>query len=93
MNEYLSSSGIYYTTREPVDTESARFEYAMMRLRLHEGFLLSDYERRFGESFLFGREKKIAELKSAGYIDWDGDRIALTERGFYVSNSILTELL
>ncbi len=93
MNEYLSSSGIYYTTKEQIDSVSARFEYAMMRLRLREGFSLSEYERRFGESFLIGRENKIEDMKSAGYIINDADRIALTERGFYVSNSILTELL
>ena len=93
MNEYLSSSGIHYTTREILDRETEKFEYAMMRLRLREGFLLSDYRTRFGESFIQGKEGKINELSSLGYLKLDGERIALTERGFYVSNTIFTEML
>ena len=93
MNEYLSSSGIHYTTSDTVDFETQMFEYAMMRLRLSEGFSLSEYERRFGASFLKGREENIAQLQGGGYLEITSDRIALTERGFYVSNTILSELL
>ena len=35
----------------------------------------------------------VERFVEAGYISITGDRIALTERGFYVSNSILTELI
>ena len=93
MDEYLSSLGIQYDTREVLDIETKMFEYAMMRLRLREGFSLSEYERRFGVSFLEKKEEKIKEFIDDGYIHIAGDCIALTERGFYVSNSILTELI
>ena len=93
MDEYLSSSGVSCTEREVLDADARRFEYAMMRLRLREGFSLSDYEARFARSFLSDKEDKIRALQSSGYISINADRISLTEKGFYVSNSILTELL
>ena len=93
MDEYLSSHGINYTMKDVVDAETRMFEYAMMRLRLREGFSLSEYESRFGTSLLLGKEEKVKELIAGGYLNISDDRIALTERGFYVSNTILTELL
>jgi oxygen-independent coproporphyrinogen-3 oxidase len=65
----------------------------MMRLRLSEGFSLSDYRARFGVDFACGREEKIARYRALGYIDITADRLTLTERGFYISNTILSDLL
>ncbi len=77
--------------RIPASEEA--FEYAMLALRLSRGLSLADFEERFSYSFLKGREKKIEALSSAGLMKKESDRIFLTERGFYVSNSILAELL
>jgi oxygen-independent coproporphyrinogen-3 oxidase len=65
----------------------------MLALRLKEGFSLSEYKELFGEDFLIGREELLASFQSAGYIILNNDRISLTEKGFYVSNSIIVELL
>ena len=48
---------------------------------------------RFGVDFLSSHKELIDSYLKAGYISVSDDRIALTERGFYVSNSILTELI
>ncbi len=90
---YLNSKCGIITTEEAVDTDSAAYELVMLGLRLREGISLSEYERLFGRDFLLGREQKIAQFVAAGYISLSNDRISLTERGFYVSNSILTELI
>ena len=88
---YLSDNRTSYNRGdEPVDES---YEYVMLRLRLREGISLSDYLSRFGRSFLDGREEIIDRFASAGYISIDGGRLSLTERGFYVSNAILTELI
>ena len=65
----------------------------MMRLRLSEGFSLSDYRARFGADFTAGRAEKIERYCALGYIAITADRLALTERGFYISNTILSDLL
>lgn len=63
-------------------------EYAMLRLRLSEGLNLSGIET--------DREKiikKIPPLINAGYINFDGENISLTEKGFLMSNSVIEYLI
>ena len=90
VSEYIRGSGHSYTDDSEIDLA---YEYAMLALRLKEGFSLTDYESRFGRSFTAGKEIIIAKLKSEGLLTFTGERIALTERGFYLSNSILVEIL
>ena len=93
LSEYLSENAEQYVLREIIDKDSQAYEYAMLRLRLSEGFSLAEYKSRFGSDFLSGREEKISKLSRGGYLTVSNGKIALTERGFYVSNAILTELL
>ena len=79
-------------TVEDADLDLA-YEYAMLGLRLKEGFSLSEYESRFGVSFTEGKEELLTRLAREGLITLTTGRIALTERGFYLSNSILIEIL
>ena len=76
-----------------LDREDVEFEYAMMNLRLNLGISLSEYEEKFSISFLDGREEKINKYIKLGLLARDKDRIFLTERGFYLSNTILSDLL
>lgn len=73
--------------------EDRRFEYAMMNLRLSSGLSLSEYSARFGMSFTAGKEEKIKEYEKYGLVKLEADRITLTERGFYLSNTVLSDLL
>ena len=65
----------------------------MLALRLSEGFSLKEYYERYGISFLDGKELVIDQFVNAGLISLSDDRISLTEKGFYLSNSILIEIL
>ena len=89
--EYIA--GAERTPDADGDPTDRAYEYAMLKLRLKDGFLLSDYERLFGASFLAGKEEIIARLEREGLLTLTEGRIALTERGFYLSNSILVEIL
>ena len=91
IEEYLAEARTNYD--KEAESPDEAYEYVMLRLRLAEGFSLFDYRARFGVDFLDNRMDLIDSLVNAGYIAFQGDRIALTERGFYVSNSILTELI
>lgn len=93
IDEYISSVGKDYKTEEFIDTASLAYEYAMLRLRLKEGISLSAYRDAFGYDFLERRRDTVDRLVKAGLATLDKDRFALSERGFYVSNSILTEIL
>ncbi len=91
IDDYIS--GVTLVESSDVDLGDKAYEYAMMRLRLKEGFSLTEYKKQFKKSFLKGKEKLIKEYIRLGLVDLSGDRISLTEKGFYVSNTILTELL
>ncbi len=91
MREYLCGGRTVDDTS--LSGEDEAFEFAMLALRLSEGFSLSEYRERFGIDFLETRRALISRLLSADYLSLTDDRIKLTERGFYVSNSILRELL
>ena len=92
-SEYFSHRRKEYRQIQLIGAEDNAYEYAMMHLRLSCGFSLRDYEERFKRSFLEGKESYIERLVSSGYVSLADNRIALTEKGFYVSNAILTELL
>ena len=89
--EYLS--GVRVVDDAVLSTEDKAFEFAMLALRLSEGFSLSEYRARFGFDFLESRKALVERLLTAGYLSLADGRISLTERGLYVSNSILRELL
>ena len=78
---------------DETDNESTAYEYVMLGLRLRSGISLSEYKELFGRDFYTSRKDIIDKLVKLGYMTFDGERLALTERGFYVSNSVLTELL
>lgn len=70
-------------------------EYVMLRLRLSDGLNLRDALRRYPQE-----EKRIEHIQSAAHPFADGgllrlkdEAIALTPRGFLVSNSIISEFL
>ena len=92
VEEYISSAiaGNCDRVQSEVDAE---FEYVMLKARLSDGFLLSDYEERFGHSFTTGKERLLAKFQEQGFMTISDERIALTENGFYLSNSILVEIL
>ena len=56
----------------------------MLGMRLTEGV---------PAAWLAGKEHKVQQFSRMGLLRQDGARIALTPKGFLVSNSILAELL
>ena len=78
---------------ECIDKSGEAVEYAMMRLRLAEGISLKDYSERFGSDFLLGKEELVKRLACEGLAILDGNRLALTSKGMYVSNSIISSLI
>lgn len=68
-------------------------EYAMLRLRLTEGLLQNDAQKRFGHKIPEEMIKKSAFFANNGFIESDETGIRLTRNGFLLSNSILAEIL
>ncbi len=93
INEYLSFDLPLRRNCVRLDIEDVEFEYAMMNFRLSSGLSLDEYERKFNKSFLIGRKEKIDKYIRLGLMSCNGQRLSFTERGFYLSNTILSDLL
>lgn len=93
LSEYLAADMFSYRNAEKSSPSDRAFEYAMLALRLDEGLNFADYERRFGVDFRLGREEKLEKYKRLGLLSLSARSVALTTAGFYVSNTILADLL
>ena len=91
--DYIDSPLSAREYREVIDKENEMTEYAMMRLRLAEGVSLFDYRNKFGIDFLSRKEELVKRLSDGGFVTISNDRISLTDKGMYVSNSIISELI
>lgn len=82
-----------FQVEEVTDDSPCGFEeYAMLRLRLTEGLFLGECRERFGtdtDALL----KKAEIFRKNGLLTTDNGRIALTKRGFLVSNGIIAQLV
>lgn len=74
-------------------TGGDRDEYIMLRLRLMEGVNIKELQRLYGEKSADSIIKKAPLLKEQGFVSFDGENVALTQKGFLLSNSIIIELL
>ncbi len=91
MTAYLSDPlSVIRTVR---DRTSEAEEYVMLGLRTAFGISLAEYRRRFGRDLLLEKEEQIALYAHLGYLCIEGDRLYLTEQGFYLSNAILCEIM
>lgn len=68
-------------------------EYIMLRLRMKKGLNLSKFKELYGEKTLIKIKEKAPFLKEQGLINYDGENISLTRKGYLLSNSIICELI
>jgi len=68
-------------------------EYIMLRLRLLDGLKLCDYKSLFGEEFPNEKIRIAQKYEKMGLMTVTQSGISLTERGFLVSNSIISSLI
>lgn len=68
-------------------------EYIMLRLRLAAGISSDEFSSRFGRNFdaIYGRRLKV--YIDNGFMSYNNGRYAFTDKGMYVSNYILSNIL
>jgi oxygen-independent coproporphyrinogen-3 oxidase len=93
IREYIRGDGISVSECPALSEEDRRTEFLMLRLRLAEGFSIKEFGELFGEDHLTSKQSLIDRFSSEGLIRIENGRIALTEQGFYLSNSIISELI
>ena len=68
-------------------------EFIMLALRLSRGLVFSEFKERFKTDLPELVIKKARLLQKGDLLAVDGEKIALTDKGMLVSNSIISELL
>jgi oxygen-independent coproporphyrinogen-3 oxidase len=87
--EMVSRNGHGTLEVSEIDDRDAAREHLLMNLRLSEGLDLGAYQARWGVIIDGGR---IAELAQDGLVRLDGNRLAATENGRLVLNSVIAAL-
>ena len=65
----------------------------MLRLRLSDGIIFKNYEERFKKDFPQEIIDKTEKYIENGLMKCDKESMALTEKGFLISNSIIADLI
>jgi len=91
MERYLG--GEWLQAESDISNSERGFEFLMLGFRTADGISKSEFLARFGVEFDEKYGEKVEKFKKMGYFCEKGDALALTERGFEVSNAILTEIL
>ena len=89
---YIQGENILAESEKPSPRERAE-EYVMLRLRLTDGVDCTDFADRFGFDFDEAFGKTLKKYEAGGFTKRTDRGWALTRLGFYVSNTILSELL
>ncbi len=68
-------------------------EYIMLALRLEEGLIFENYEKKFASPVPDSTIKKAKQLEKHGLVKVTENKISLTVNGFLVSNSVISNLI
>jgi oxygen-independent coproporphyrinogen-3 oxidase len=79
--------------REELSAESAHFEFFYLGLRRIEGVSLDDFERLFGCSANSIYGEVLHDLSDERFIRVDGPRVALTQSGIALADSVYERFL
>lgn len=91
MSVYLASNGAEGQTCEKVPDEECVKEFVMLGLRLQEGMNLDVFKDFFGFDFLEKYSERVKKLEKMLVVT--PSRIAIAPQYFYVSNTIIQELI
>jgi oxygen-independent coproporphyrinogen-3 oxidase len=89
----VNAEGIAEAGSELIEKTTLEGEFVFLNLRLRKGFRVTEFARRFGESF-DSRFGSVAEtLVSGGLLVQEQDRIFLSDRGLEIADSVFAEFL
>ncbi len=86
-------NGAYTAASRKILPNEAVNEYVMLKMRLSEGIDENTFEDLFGIEFGNTFGEALERFVCAGLVVREGGRCAFTDSGFYLSNSVLSEIL
>lgn len=90
-NMQAGKTAVY--SKEYVSNAIARTERIMLSLRTNDGLDLGKFKKDFNEDLMITRGEQIKKLMSLDMIEIDGNILHIKDKYFYVSNSIIVDLM
>ena len=84
-------SAVY--SKEYIPIQDKRTERIMLSLRTSMGLDIEKFKQDFGEDLLVTKSQEIYELKKMDMLSIENGYLKITDKYFYVSNSIIVKLL
>jgi len=78
---------------EAIDSRLETAESLMLGLRLNEGISEKEFRQRFGIDLRRAYQQQVEELTTFGLLQWEGDRLVLTQRGRLLGNEVFQRFL
>jgi len=88
----LQKGNIPVDFREKLDILTKKFEYIIMKMRLKDGFLISDYNRLFESDFLEENKKVVERGLENNVVEIKDGRIYFTKKGFDIMDSFFVDI-
>ena len=79
--------------RQRICDDERMTEYVMLHMRMAAGVEYSDFERSFGVDFESVYGDKLERYVRSGHVIKNRERTAFSDKGFFVSNFILSDIL
>lgn len=92
LSAYIEGRDVLAEREDPSAAERIN-EYVMLRMRLADGVSEKDFLQKFGISFEKTFGERLLKYQSYGLLRQTEKGWAFTREGFYVSNTVLSELL
>ncbi|MDO5707374.1 MAG: radical SAM family heme chaperone HemW [Andreesenia angusta] len=80
-------------TIEEIDLKEEISEYSILRLRLNEGIVKSEFKKRYGKDIRYIYGDILDKNKENGLLIEDKDRIYLSDKGFDLANQVFMDFL
>ena len=92
VDAYIAGKSIY-SDAERISGSEQMDEYVMLGMRLSEGIVIEDFEKRFNTSFAEKYGYRLDEFVDDGFVEKDERGYRFTSMGMFVSNYILSSIL
>lgn len=80
-------------SKEEVGIQEEEFYYLMLKLRLENGFSLSEFKKIFKYDFIEKYKNQFNSLVNKHLIELNGDNLKITDENLYIMDYILDKLL
>ena len=87
------STGFAVCEKTPLDKKDQMSEFVFLGLRCEDGISLAEFEERFGKSLLTHFAAPIKKYTDWGFLILENGRLRLSDKGFFVSNAILSDFV